>query len=136
MKTFSKKQIASFKKSSNVIERLTAAVVEQGLDPECFEDVVNHGIDGGFSGFVYYADTFAFYKAHREDILKLANEQYEEIGYSNVMEMIASFGALKGNDWTNEIGEALRGNPEESTQVTNVLAWYAAEEVVRHWVEG
>ncbi len=139
MKNFSKKQLKELKNSDSVIERLTVAVIEQGLTPDYFEDVVKHGIDGGFSGFIYYDDTFDFYKKHRKDILALAKQQAEELGESNVIDMIAGFAAFAPfdgkEDYTDEIGEALWGNPEESTSVTNVLAWYAAEQVAMYWAD-
>lgn len=49
--------------------RLTRAILRR-VSRDSLEDVVRHGADGGFSGFTYYADTLAFYKAHKGDILR------------------------------------------------------------------
>jgi len=35
-----------------------------------FQDCSEHGADSGFSGFIYYNDTIAFYMANRKDIIK------------------------------------------------------------------
>jgi hypothetical protein len=58
---------------------LTRAVLRR-VDRESLEDVCNHGAYGGFPGFTYYADTLAFFKAHKADILALAQSQAEEFG--------------------------------------------------------
>lgn len=121
MKTLSTETLENFKNSESVIERLTFAVIEQGLEVESFEDVVNHGINGGFSGFIYYSDTTAFYNRHKDDIWELAIDQADEMGNSNVFEMIAGFGGAKS------VGSA--------DQFENLMAWYAAEEVCRHVVD-
>lgn len=38
------------------------------------EDICNHGIDGGFGDFIYYADTVEFFDNNRDDIIELAIE--------------------------------------------------------------
>ena len=34
-----------------------------------FENCAEHGANVGFSGFIYYSETIAFYKANRKDIV-------------------------------------------------------------------
>jgi hypothetical protein len=105
---------------------------------ESVEDITNHGIDGGYSGFIYTADTVAFYKKHKKDILKMAQEMAESLG-EDMLAMIASFGCLNGRhkgadaEYTpTEIGEAIfSGRGKYADQLLNAMAWFAAEEVCR-----
>lgn len=117
------KQIpANFKNSDSVIERLVFSVNEQmgGNLPEYADDIVNHGISGGFGGFIYYDETGEFYQKNKEDIWELAIDQADQLG-ENALSMIASFNGAK--------------NVEGSDQFENLMAWYAAEESARFVVE-
>jgi hypothetical protein len=63
---------------------LAKAVIAQFGDDEFFvdsaSDVVNHGINGGFNGFIYYADTVPFALANRDSIGQLASNDASEMG--------------------------------------------------------
>ena len=53
------------------MEKLTTAVIEQlgGRDEntdQTMRDIMNHGADGGFSGFIYYSDTVEFYNQNKD----------------------------------------------------------------------
>lgn len=123
-------------------EKLIRAVVRNiGIDS--VEDVNNHGIDGGFNGFIYTRDTVQFFRRHRADILALAKDSAEQLG-EDVLSMIASFGCLsdsgrhggKPQYSPTEIAAAIYGRPQsledgESDMILNALAWFAAEEVCR-----
>ena len=109
---------------------LAQAVVEQMGGEESFlekwEDVVNHGISGGFSGFIYYSETTDFAKKNLRLIREMARNQADDFGVG-MLEMIQGFNCL-GKDFSlDEIGEALFGG-EDHTQILNALAWYAAEQ--------
>jgi hypothetical protein len=116
---------------------INAVINNIGMDS--VEDVINHGIDGGFHGFVYHTETIAFYKKHKKIINKMALEMASELG-ENILEMIGGFNCLKYYDhktgkWTESegqdaIGKTFYGN-DLDTQVANALAWFAAEEVCR-----
>ena len=95
-------------------------------------DVINHGVDGGFSGFIYYHETCKFYTRHRKAINQWVKDMAEEFGQGAV-EFVQSFGCLKDSDWRDEIGVCLYGGrlSDNTTQVENALAWFAAEEVCR-----
>lgn len=113
---------ASFENSDNVTERLVFAVNQQMSNSLCdyASDISNYGIQGGFSGFTYYADTCAFYQANKEDIWELATDQADE-NYgkdSNVFTMLANFGGAK--------------NVSSAMTFENLMAWYAAEEAARY----
>ena len=76
MKTLSLKQL--IEKSGHIDPKLIRAVVNQFGGWESFkesaEDVTNHGIDGGYGGFVYYNETCAFFKRNRGAIMELAEK--------------------------------------------------------------
>ena len=115
--------------------KLTAAVIRQLGGRESLEDIANHGIDGGFTGFIYYTDTIKFFKAHRAEIVELVKEYASEFGQSPI-QLVASFGCLKMDannpEDKSEIARALYGRlASDDTQVPNALAWFAAEEVAR-----
>lgn len=137
MKTTLKKLI----NSSSIPAALIRAVVRQMGGWETFTnyapDIARHGIDGGFNGFIYYADTLPFAKRNRADIAKMAEMQAEDFGTS-VLDMVRSFGCFRQSppDFAS-ISTALYGGraQEETDTVLNVLAWYAAEEVARAYCD-
>jgi hypothetical protein len=131
-----------FIEHSNLDARLIKAVVRQIGGWESFtesaEDIANHGIDGGFSGFIYYRDTEPFARRNRALIADMASEQASEFGMG-VIEMIRGFGCFRhGTKPTDEeIGSALYAgkDAEDGLPVLNALAWYAGEEVARSFVD-
>ena len=113
---------------------MTRAILRH-LDREQLEDVARHGADAGWSGFTYYTDTCAFYKAHKGDILKLAQDMASELG-EDMLDMISHFRCLSNNnkpDYTpSEIAEALySGRGECADLIRNAMAWFALEETAR-----
>lgn len=131
--------------------RLNRAVVNQlgGWEAakESMLDIARHGINAGYCGFTYYSDTVKFFKSHRSDIVKLAEQMADDLG-ENVAEMVATFGCLAGRQChgdgsrKNTIREYLPGVSrclyggrlnDDDTQVANALAWFAGEEVSRAW---
>lgn len=133
MKTTLKKLI----ESSNIPAPLIRAVVRHIGGWESFTnyaaDITNHGINGGFCGFIYYKDTVAFAKRNRASIQAMAKEQASDFGTS-VIEMIQNFGCFRNDKPTeSEICTALYGGRSEdgTRNVLNALAWYAGEEVAR-----
>lgn len=130
---------SQFLKVSHIDSKLVKSVIRQfgGFESfkECYQDVVNHGINGGFSGFIYYDDTVKFALKNRDMIIELAKQDAESIGESGVLEFIQSFNCLGKKDYSvEEVGQSLfssKAKAKENTQVLNALAWYAAEEVCR-----
>ena len=99
------------------------------------QDITNHGIDGGFSGFIYYSDTEPFAKRNRALIAQMASEQASDFG-TGVIEMIRGFGCFRGQTITDEeIGSALYAGKDAGGNVLNALAWYAGEEVARAYTD-
>ena len=110
---------------------LIRAVIRRiGMDS--VEDVTNHGVDGGFSGFIYYRDTVRFWQQHRKDIMSMLKDMGESLG-ENTLDMVAGFGCLRDMKLsTDEIAEALySGRGEYADTIKNAMAWFAAEEVCR-----
>lgn len=119
-------------------KRLINAVIDRvGLDS--VEDINNHGINGGFGGFIYYTDTVKFFKTYRKDILAMAEDMANDLG-EDMLSMVGGFNCLSSGGWQNrkpdftptEIGQAIfNGTGDGSQMVQNAMAWFAAEEVCR-----
>jgi hypothetical protein len=116
---------------------LINAVVSR-IGKESIEDVNRHGIDGGYSGFIYYSDTHKFAMRYRKYIIELLEEYYQELGYDSVIDMVSKFGVFRNSpmdaDDRKDLYRYLGGGRPESGTITNVMAWFAAEEVCR-WFE-
>jgi len=118
--------------------KLVNAVIRKiGIDS--VEDVNNHGIDGGFNGFVYYCDTVRFFNRNKADIMSMAESMAKEFGQSAI-EMIQGFNCLgngqgkeRKSDYSlDEIARAIySGKGESADIIKNAMAWFAAEEVCR-----
>lgn len=143
MKTTTKITLKALCESTNIPASLVRAVVRQlggwKSFTESAEDIANHGIDGGFHGFIYNRDTEAFAKRNRKDIADMASEQASDYGVS-AFSMIHAFGCFR-NDMIKptdeEIGSALYAgrNVDGGANVLNALAWYAGEEVARAYAD-
>lgn len=117
--------------SSN--KKLNEAVIQQMGGFEAFsenaQDISNHGIDGGFSGFIYHNDTISFAQNNRDVILESLKSDAQDFGSESVPEMMSHWRSLEGFS-QDEIAEALYSNDESldaHTSVYNALAWYAGE---------
>ncbi len=143
MKTATISTLSQFCEASNLNAKLIRAVVRQmggwSAFKECAPDITKHGIDGGFHGFIYNADTEAFAKRNRELIAEMASQQADDMGMS-VTAMIQGFGCFRRsapNPTDREIGLALyagKADPD-GVNVLNGLAWYAGEEVSRSYCD-
>ena len=137
MKKITTKDMAE---NSNIPENLIRAVVRQSGGMEAFAedatDITNHGIDGGFHGWIYYADTCKFWERNRKEILEYAEFQAEEFG-QGMLEMITGFGVFQNDPLTvDEVARAIyQGKGAQVDTVQNVMAWFAAEEVARLYTD-
>lgn len=70
--------LENFKSSRPDHAELIQAVVNQmcgwGTFTNCARDIVNHGISGGFPGFIYYSETVVFAARNRRAIVDRINE--------------------------------------------------------------
>lgn len=132
MKT--KKLVLSEKPDFKVL--INAVISRIGM--EMVMDVVNHGIDGGFSGFIYYSDTHKFAITYRKHIVKMLEETAESMG-EDVVKMVSGFGVFRRSpmdaDDKRDLYKYLGGGKPEQGAITNVMAWFAAEEVCRMFDE-
>lgn len=122
--------------------KLIRAVIKQfgGMNSDTqqmMQDVLEHGIDGGFHGFIYYSDTVKFAQKNQKAIVALLEEQAEQLGEGDVISMVNCFKPFRksGMDADNKkdlylflAGQAGRCS---GTTIPNVLAWFAAESVCR-----
>ena len=133
-----KKTLKNFIKNSNIDADLIRAVIRQSGGWLSFQEMAqgihNHGISGGFSGWIYYNETCQFYAKNQGAIVALVERKYIEYGCSPI-DLVSSFRCLDADDKQN-VGKTIYGNKRQhDTQVANALAWCAAEEVVRAFVE-
>ena len=123
--------------NSNVPAKLIRSTIKQFGGYEDFKeiasDIYNHGIDGGFRGFIYHKDTVAFYRRNKKEIIELLTSQAQEFG-EDILTMISNFNCIKDQYTVNEIFTALSRYDEEYIQLYNCLAWFAGEEVVRAYM--
>ena len=101
------------------------------------QDCSRHGADGGFSGFINYSDTIPFFKKHRLDIVAHMEQTAAEMG-TDIITMIQNFGVFRYGDkpTPSEVGRALWDKSTEWPELTdlyNVFAWYALEEISHTW---
>lgn len=143
-KTMAQKiKMSDFLKAANINPKLAGAVIRQfgGWDDfkEQAHDVANHGIDCGYCGFLYYADTAIFVKKHKKLIIENIVQLADEIGES-FTKVIADFNCLKNSGITDDDVITALMYPRSCdgytvTQVYNALAWYAGETVSREYVD-
>jgi hypothetical protein len=145
MKTLHITTLASFCEASHLNPLLIRAVVRQFGGWESFvssaPDVSAHGIDGGFTGFIYTRDTVSFALRNIVLIRTMASEQAAEQAISSV-ELIQGFGCFRHDSQSADtVGSALWGTLslddalENHSTILNALAWYAGEEVCRSYTD-
>ena|ERR1700748_1836951 len=110
------------------------AVIKQLGGTDSVNDINNHGISGVFSGFIYYSETHDFAIKHRKSIIAMLEEQANDFG-QEIVEMVSSFGVFRHSKMDGEdrkdLYKFLGGGKCEQGTITNLMAWYAAEEVCR-----
>lgn len=128
MKT--KKQVIAERPELKTI--INAVINNIGMDS--IEDVNRNGIDGGFSGFIYYSDTHSFTMKHKKTIVAMLEEMADQLG-EDVVKMVSGFGVFRRSPMDNEdkrdLYKLLSGGKPEQGTITNVMAWFAAEEICR-----
>jgi hypothetical protein len=111
---------------------INAVIANIGMDS--VGDVNNHGADSGFSGFTYYSDTHKFAIKHRNAITALLEETASQLG-EDVVNMVSNFGVFRNSpmdqDDKKDLYRYLGGGKPSQGAITNVMAWFALEEVCR-----
>lgn len=113
----------------DALKNLITPVINQLGDYKQLEGL--RSADAGYSGFIYYSDTHEFAMRNRKKIVALLNETAESFG-EEVVSMVKNFGVFKGkmdNYELQDLYKYLGGGRPEQGQVTNVMAWFALEEV-------
>lgn len=133
-----KKTMKNFIENSSINAKLIRAVIRQSGGWQSFQeiaqDICNHGIAGGFSGWIYYTETCNFYAKNQALIVGLVECQSYEFGYKSAQDMVNTFRSLDAT--LSEIGYTLYGTKRQhDTSIANALAWFAAEEVARSFVD-
>ena len=54
------------------------------------QDIYNHGISGGFNGWIYYNETCQFYAKNQSSIVKLVEYLSEDHDYKSAQDMVKS----------------------------------------------
>ena len=124
---------------SNELATVAKAVKNQMGMPlaemlENLYSISRHSIADGYTGFIYYSETVAFWRKNRAKISALMNYEADSMG-ENVLQMVSRFRSLEGFT-ADEIGRALYGNfNDDLTKIYNTFAWFAAEEVAYRFGE-
>lgn len=111
---------------------INAVINRIGMDSVKY--VNRHGIDGGFNGFIYYSETHSFAIRHRKTIVQMLENLANDLG-EEVVQMVSGFGVFRNspmdNDDRKDIYRYLSGAKVEQGTITNLMAWFCAEEVCR-----
>lgn len=115
------------KKYQEMAEEIVENIGEDGI-----RDVVEHGVDAGFSGFIYYNEPSAFYRKYQHVINRMVKDMADELGENPIL-MVSSFKYLKDSNFMEEIGTCLYGGKlsDDTVYVENSLTWFAVEEICR-----
>ena len=116
-------------------KKLINAVLRQLGSKDDIENIYKNGIDGGYCGFIYYTETHNFAIKNRKAIIELLEELAFHLYDDDVVEMVKSFNAFRRNgmdkDELKDLYRYLGGAKVEQGSITNIMAWFAAEEVAR-----
>lgn len=126
------KTLKQVKQENPHMLKLINAVVKQAGGIETLDGL--RSADDGYCGFIYYSDTHEFAIKNRKAITELLNETADQLG-EDVVSMVCNFGVFRNNKADNQDKKDLYiflggGKPAQGT-ITNVLAWFALEEVAR-----
>lgn len=125
--------LANFIDSTGLDATLIRATVRQSGGWQAFREsaqyIVDHGAQSGFPGFIYYADTSAFFARHQEAIVELVEQFADDVGETPIG-LVQGFNGIDATE--AEISRTLYGTPSKhDTSTANALAWFALEEVAR-----
>ena len=128
------KTLNQVKQDNPQFKSLINAVIKTLGGTESVQDIINYGRGGGFSGFTYYSDTHAFAIKNRKQIVSLLESSADMLG-EDVVKMVSGFGVFRNSPMDSQDKKDLYiylggGKPAQGA-ITNVLAWFAAEEVCR-----
>jgi hypothetical protein len=121
-------------KDNSQYKSLINAVIKSLHGTDSIEDINRHGIDGGYGEFVYYADTHKFAIKNQKAIVSMLENMAADMG-EDVVKMVEGFGVFRNSpmdaDDKKDLYKYLAGVKPQQGAITNVMAWFAAEEVCR-----
>ena len=98
------------------------------------QDVNNSGANAGYSGFIYCSETHSFTIRYRKYIVMLLENTAEQMEQS-IEEMVAGFRVFSRCKMDlqdrRDLYKLLGGGKPSQGTITNVMAWFALEEVCR-----
>jgi hypothetical protein len=126
-------------RENSEFKSLINAVVKGLHGTESIQDINNYGIQGGYGEFCYYSDTHRFAIKNRKQIVKLLELSADMMGENDIVQMVSNFGAFRTNPMDREdraeLYKYLGGAKCEQSTITNLMAWFAAEEICRMFEE-
>ena len=100
------------------------------------QDVNNSGAGAGYSGFIYHSETHSFTIRYRKYIIMLLEDTADG---QNIEEMVAGFDVIRKSEMDlqdrRDLYKLLGGGKPSQGTITNVMAWFALEEVCRMFEE-
>ena len=112
--------------------KLIRAVLKR-IEKQDIPNINEFGIETGFGGFTHFADTHKFAMYYRKAIIVMLEELADELG-KDVASTVSSFGVFRKRmheDDRRDLHLYLGGGKPKYRQITNLMAWFAAEEVCR-----
>jgi hypothetical protein len=118
------------------IPELAAAAIAQSGGWDDFTDnapdIARHGVDAGFSGWIYHRETVGFFEANRTAVFAWIAQTADDFGVELVA-MLQRWRCLR--DCTHaEILATIAGTEIDQT-VANGLAWGVAEDVASRFAD-
>ena len=129
----SKKQVLA----DNPSYKTLINAVYNRIGKDYIKDVNSHGMEAGFPGFTYYSDTHSFAMRYRSIIVRLLEDTADQLG-KEVVNLVSGFGYFNrsrhspmDNEDKKDLYKYLGGGRPTQGAITNLMAWFAAEEVCR-----
>lgn len=120
-------------------EKMIRSIVRT-VGKESLKDIYNHGADAGYPGITYTTDCVNLAWKHKESIRSLIEEYAEETG-DDIGAILRSWNCIGKAFKSSELVRSLyrERKPDFNNDVDNTLwnglAWFAAEEVARWFLD-
>ena len=127
-----------FIRENEFISSIAKAVIKQmgGADSYTLQELYNvRDASYGYSGFIYYSDTVAFWKKVRRHAVPFMENEANELDARSALDMVKSFNYCQRYEVENrDIAIALYGRlADADTSICNLLSWYCLETVAYHF---
>ena len=124
----------NFCKYDENIAKIARLVIKQmgGVSPDSLRELNSvRDASDGYTGFIWYTDTVAFWRRTRRVAIPYMEEEADGIGESSVLSMCKNFNYVKSHNISeSEIAKSLYGRMcDAGNDVNNLMAWYCLESV-------